>query len=168
MKGRTRRRRSIWLRLSFAVAMSIALHALGGSAKAATVGDSSAAPGVVLAGFTSQQYPVFFRISANNRVLLASGIAISAACTDGSNYVVPDLALRVPIGADGRLHRLVITPPTAGPNGGTYSGSDMLTGMLGLAHSRLTGTWRLRVQVTEPGGESLECDSGPVRFSATS
>ena len=167
MKGRNRRRRSVWLRLTFAVAMGLAVHALTGSAHAAPAGEVSTAPGIVLAGLSSQQYPAFFRISANDRVLLAGGIAISATCTDGSNFVVPDLALRVPIGADGRLHRSVVTPPTAGPNGTTYSGSDTLTGRLGAAHLKLTGTWRLRVRVTGPGGESIQCDSGPVRFTAT-
>ncbi len=166
MKGRNRRRRSVWLRLTFAVAMSIAGHALGGSAKAAEVGDVSG-PGTVLAGFTSQQYPAFFRISANGRVLLAGGIAIDSTCTSGLNIVVPDLFLHVPINADGRLHRSVITPPTAGPNGTTDAGTDTLTARLGPAHSELTGTWRLRVQVTGPGGESIQCDSGPVHFSAT-
>jgi hypothetical protein len=122
----------------------------------------------VLAGLSSQQYPAFFRISANDRVLLAGGIAISAACTDGSNVVVPDRALSVPIASDGRLHRSVITPPTAGPNGTRYNGSDTLTGKLGAAHSKLTATWRPRFQVTAPGGENVERDSGPVRFSATS
>ncbi len=128
MKGRNRRRRSVWLRLTFAVAMGLVVHALTGSAQAAPAGDVSATPGIVLAGLSSQQFPAFFRISANDRVLLAGEIAIGATCTDGSNFVVPDLALRVPIGA---------------------------------------GTWRLRVQVTGPGGESIQCDSGPVRFTAT-
>jgi hypothetical protein len=167
MKGRNHRCRYIWLRLAFVVSIAVAAHVLGGSANAATIGGPSTAPGAVLAGLTSQQFPTFFRLSANDRVVLAGAIAISATCTDGSIYVVPDLALRVPIGADGRLHRTVITPPTAGPNGGTYSGSDTLTGRLGPAHSKLTGTWRIRVQATEPNGANIQCDSGPVRFSAT-
>ncbi len=181
MNGQSRGRRAKWIRTGLAVAVVIGAHVLnGGQADAATIDarpfgpariamarDASAASGIVLAGITSQQYPVFFKISANARTLTFGSIAISVNCTSGDQFVLPDAFARVSIKPNGRLHATFSQPPTAASGGVTYSGTDSLTAHLARKHSQLSGTWQLRVNYSFTNGMSDECDSGPVRFTAT-
>jgi hypothetical protein len=167
MNGQNRGGRAKRLRMGLALAVVIGAHALdGGQAQAASI-DASAAPGIVLAGLTSQQYPVFFKISADARTLTLGSIALSMNCTSGGQFVLADGFGPVRISPRGKLHATFSIPPTAGSSGATYSGTDSLTAHLGRRHTQLSGTWRLQVNYTFTNGMSDRCDSGPVRFTAT-
>ena len=168
MKGRIQGRRAKWLRVGFAVTVAITAHALnGGSAQAAAIDSTPAARTIVLAGFTPQHYPVFFKVSGDGRTLLASGIAISMTCTSGAIDVVPDGLARVPIHSNGRLHA-GFSSPTIVSNGTTYQVTDALSATLSPKHSQLTGTWQLAVNYGFADGTSDHCASGPVRFKLSS
>jgi hypothetical protein len=179
MKARNRGRRARWIRLAMSVGAVFGLHAVtGGSANAASfgprphpaagiasAGGPSSASAIVLAGFTSQNYPLFFKISSDGRMLVTGGIALNMTCTSGAQFVVADGFAKVRIGARGGLRASYSVPSTSGQNGATYSGTDSLTGKLGPKHSELTGIWRLQVHISAPGGQNDLCDSGPVRFA---
>ncbi|HJS94459.1 MAG TPA: hypothetical protein VJ741_09360 [Solirubrobacteraceae bacterium] len=168
MKGRIQGHRSRWLRVAFVVAAAITAHALnGGSAQAAMIDATPPAHTIVLAGFTSQHYPLFFRISSDGKMLLGGGIAISMSCTSGADIVVPDAFARVPIHAKGRLHA-GFSSPTIITNGTTTQETDALSATLSPKHSQLTGTWQLAVNYGFADGTSDQCASGPVRFKFTS
>jgi hypothetical protein len=181
MKGLIQGRRAKWLRVAFVVSAAIAAHAIhGGSAQAAALAphphaaarilaaqDAPNASSVVLAGFTSQQYPTFFKVSGNARTLTIGAIAIEMTCTSGSQFVLEDAFGRVQISPNGRLHARTSVPATAGPNGETYSGTDSLTARLNHRHTEVSGTWQLQVSYSFTNGMSDQCDSGPVRFTAT-
>jgi len=180
MKGSIQSRRAKWLRVAFAITVAIAAHALnGGSAQAATIGSASVGPGriamaadasaphaIVLAGFSSQRYPMFFKIAGDGRTLVDGAIAISMTCTSGATFVVTDAFARVPIHPDGRLHA-AYSSPTIVTNGTTTQGNDSVTARLNPKHSQLTGTWQLAVNYGFADGTSDHCDSGPVRFKLT-
>jgi hypothetical protein len=160
MKGRIDGRWAKGIRIGVVVAALIASHALhDSSAEAATIAPQT----TVFAGFTSQHYPVFFRISSDRKMLLASGIAISMTCTSGASVVVPDVFARVPIHPGGRLHA-TFSSPTFVTNGTTTQGTDALSATLSPKHSQLTGTWQLAVNYGFADGTSDHCASGPVRF----
>lgn len=165
MTGHSWKRRRTWIRLALAVTAAIVGHAFGGASAQAAPIDSR--PDIVLAGFTAQHLPVFFKVSDDGRVLLASGIALKLGCTSGSTLGVPDAFAHIPIAANGRLHT-TYAPPTTTQNGATYSETDALTGGLNSAHARLTGTWRLKWHITMASGQSVMCDTGLVHFSVTS
>jgi hypothetical protein len=171
MKGSSRRRRSIWLRLAVALALSIAAHALGGSsANAATIasaGDAPTPPAIVLAGFTSQNYPVFFKVADDARKVTVAGIALEMTCTSGTQLVTQDAFVNLRIGPDGKLHGSYVQAPTSGSDGATISATDFLSGVLNRRRTQLSGTWQLRAHYTFIDGTSDACDSGPVRFTAT-
>ncbi len=87
-----------WLGAALALTAVVATQALGGAsaeasarsfgaARIAPARDASAAPGIVLAGLTSQQYPVFFKISDDGRTLTAGAIALNMTCTSGVQFV---------------------------------------------------------------------------------
>ena len=164
MNGHSRGRRARWLRVVFVISATIAVHALGsGSAQAAPVGSGP----VSLSGVTSQGYSALFKISPNGQMLLLGKTTVDVKCTSGAEIAAPDAFSRVPIKAGGGLHVTLAAPPTPGPNGTSYSGKDTLTAKLNRERSKLTGTWRLRVDVSFPSGLRVRCDSGPVHFSAT-
>jgi hypothetical protein len=170
MKGRNRRGRSVWLRLTFAVALAIAVHALGGSAQAAPAGAAGDAPppsAIVLAGFTSQQFPVFFKVGGDGRTLTLAGIALNMTCTSGEQFVLEDGFARIPISAGGKLHASFAEPPTSDSDGVTVSAADALSAHLNRRRTGLSGTWQLAAHYTYTDGTSDECSSGPVRFTAT-
>jgi hypothetical protein len=169
-----RKRWVVVLRLAVAIGLAIAAHALhAGSASAATpaavrgAADASGGSPITLAGFTSQRFPVFFKVSADGKMLLTGGIGIAMTCASGVVVGVPDLFARVPIHASGRLHASYASP-TILQNGTSYTSTDALTARLGPKHSQMTGTWRLAVTYGFADGTSDHCDSGPVTFKATS
>lgn len=163
--------RTKWLRVALAVGGAIAAHALDpGSAGAATIAPRSAndAPaGIVLAGLTSQNLPVFFKVARDARSLTLAAIAVDMNCTSGAEFVLPDGFARVGIGENGRLHAAVSQPPTAGTGGETYSWTDSVAARMNRKHTQFAGVWRLKVNYSFTNGMSDQCDSGPVRFAAT-
>ena len=164
MKGRINGQWAKRIRIGVAVAALIASHALhDGSAEAATIPPQT----TMLAGFTSQHYPVFFKISSDRKMLLASGIAISMNCTSGASFVVPDALARIPIHPNGRVHA-AFSSPTVLTNGTTTQGNEALSATLSPKHSQLTGTWQLAVNYGFADGTSDHCASGPVRFKLSS
>jgi hypothetical protein len=174
MKGHSQSRR--WVRIGLVVGAIVASHALnGGSAQAATLHPGSAriaaaaapASDIVLAGFTSQQYPTFFKVSKDGRTLTVGAIALEMTCTSGAQFVLQDSFGRVRISPNGRLRVTTSIPPTAGSSGDTYSGTDSLTAKLSHRHIQVSGTWQLKVNYSFTNGMSDQCDSGPVRFTAT-
>jgi hypothetical protein len=169
MKGR---RRSIWLRLAFGVAVTVAAHAVvGGSARAATISpaiDAPASPATVLAGFTSQDYPAFFKLAGDGRKVSMAGIALELACTSGDQYVLQDEFIGLRISPNGKVHGSYAEAPTSDSDGTTVSATDSLTARINHRNTELSGVWQLTVHYTFTDGSSDECDSGPVRFSATS
>lgn len=181
MKGHLQGRQAKWLLVGLVVAALIASHAFNnGSAEAATTApephsaarilaahDASAAPGILLATITSQNLPAWFKISPDGRTLTVAAIAVNMNCTSGSQFVLPDDFVRVAISKNGRLHGTFSQPPTAGSAGETYSGSDSITARLNHRHTQLSGVWRLSVNYSFTNGMSDQCDSGPVRFTAT-
>ncbi|HYB26273.1 MAG TPA: hypothetical protein VEF89_06650 [Solirubrobacteraceae bacterium] len=169
MKG-NRKRRSVWLRLAFAIVWAIAAHALGGSAQAATMttaSDATGQPATVLAGFTSQNYPAFFKLSADGRRMTVGGIALGMTCTSGNQFVLQDAFLGVRINANGRIRGSYTQAPTSGQDGATVSATDSLTARVNRSRTQLSGVWHLDVHYAFSDGTSDDCDSGPVRFTAT-
>ena len=163
MKGRIQGRRAKWLRVGFAVSLLIAAHALhSGSAEAAT----SAPQPVLLVSSTSQNFPAWFRISADGRKLTVAEIAVSMTCTSGAQFVVADDFAHVAISKNGTLHGTYSQPPTAGSSGETYPWADSITARLNHRHTRLSGVWRLSINASYTNGMSDQCTSGPVRFTA--
>jgi hypothetical protein len=123
------------------------------------------ATGDVLAGFTSQHWPVFLRISKDSRALVVAAVGVDLKCTSGIQFSVEDEYLGVPIAANGKLRAGYVVPPTQ-VSGGSVAGSSSLTGTLNHRHSKLSGTWQLHMSFVLPSGTSDECSSGIVRFTA--
>jgi len=172
MTGQSRGRRGKALRAAFASTSAIAALALAATAHAASIVGGPAAGGsagkdIVLAGVTSQHFPVFFKLSSDGRTVLVDEIALSMACASGSTLVWHDTFGRVPVHPNGRLSASFASP-TVLTNGTASTLNDALVGRLGAKHSQLTGTWRLAVSFKFADGTSDQCDSGPVSFSATS
>jgi hypothetical protein len=150
--------------------MLIAGHALEGSAKAATIraaGDAPPPSAIVLAGFTSQQFPVFFKVGGDGRTVTLAGIALTVTCTSGEQFVLEDGFARITISAAGKLHASFAEPPTSDSEGVTVSAADSLSAHLNRRRTELSGTWQLSAQYTYTDGTSDSCNSGPVRFTAT-
>jgi len=154
------------LAVAFAVTMAVAaVAAVAGVGSAAA--REAAAPDIVLAGFTSQQYPAFFKIATPGRALTIGAIALDMSCTSGAEFVFHDAFGPVRIKPNGRMRASVVIPPTAESSGQTVSGSDSLRARLGSRHTELSGVWRLQLNYSFTNGMSDRCDSGPVRFVAT-
>jgi hypothetical protein len=150
-----------WLRLTLAGTLAIGAFALQSvPAQAAPVGSDT-----VLAGVTSQGYPSWLRIAPNGKTVEVGQIALTMGCASGAELTVPDFFANVRIHANGRMHVAVNIPSTALSGGGSYAGTDSVTGKLNRKRSQVTGVWQLHVFYTFPDGTSDQCESGPVRFT---
>jgi hypothetical protein len=181
MNGRSQSRGSRWLRVAFVVGVGIAAQAFNSASanaapihmtpnQAARIAAAATGPArqtTVLAGFTTQQYPAFFKIAAAGRSLTLGAIALNLSCTSGGQVALGDAFTRVRISPDGKLHAALSIPPTAGSAGETFSGTDTMSARLNRKHTQLVGTWDLIVNYSFTNGMSDQCNSGPVRFTAT-
>jgi hypothetical protein len=166
MTGHSWERRAKWFPMALVATAAIALYGAGGSAQAAASGGPTGKD-IVLAGFTAQHFPVFFKVSGDGKMVMVDGIAVSMRCTSGGTLIWNDTFGRVSIHANGRMHASYASP-TILTNGTSYSVSDALVARLNPKHSQLTGTWQLAVNFGFSDGTTDQCDSGPVAFSATS
>jgi hypothetical protein len=149
-----------WLRLALASGLTVgvfALHSL--PADAAPSGSQT-----VLAGLSSQGYPSFFEISSNARTLRLGAIALDIKCTSGTEFVLEDQDVRIPITRSGKLRADFAQAPTPVSGGSTVGGVDSLNATLNRQDTKLTGTWRLQQTIISASGQTDQCDSGLVQF----
>jgi hypothetical protein len=128
---------------------------------------ASAAPrGGLFAGFSSQRWPSFFRVAPNNRTLAVAAIGLGMTCTSGNEFGMEDDWERVPVNGKGRFRVGVTIPPTTEANGAVYGATDSVSGTVDLKHGKVSGVWQFHVTYTPAGGQTDQCDSGPVAFTA--
>lgn len=132
-------------------------------ATAASVQDGTS----VFAGFTSQHWPSFFRISKNSKRLVIASAALDMKCVSGNQFTIWFEFVGVPI-AHGKLHARYTMPSTSVAGGATVSGTSSLTARLDRPHSILSGTWRVYLTYVAATGPTDQCDSGLVRFTVSS
>lgn len=152
-----------WLVPLVGAALAIAAMTSQG-AQAASMSPSYA--GSVFGGFTSQRLPSFFQLSKNEKMLVVGSVALRMSCTSGSGYMTEDDYSREPIAASGNVHDGWALPPTKLSDGTLYGGSSSFTGHLDRRRQKLTGTWHMHETYVTATGQTIECDSGVVRFTA--
>jgi len=158
---RGRIRRWLWLTLASGLTTVGALAIQSVPAQAAPAGATT-----VLAGLSSQGYPAFFEISNNGRTLKLGAMAVGMTCASGDEFVFTDRDVRIPITRGGKLHADFAQAPTPVSGGGTEGGTDTLSAKLNPKHTMLTGTWQVQETYISSTGQSDQCDSGPVQFTA--
>jgi hypothetical protein len=144
--------------------------ALLAGATMAAPADATAVPVVptTLAGFTSPHMPSFFKLSKSGKRLVIGSIALNMSCASGAQFAVEDEFSNLAIKPSGRLTGDWAVPPTKSSDGYTSGGSGTIDASLSHNHLRLTGMWRVQQTFISPTGQSDQCDSGLVRFTATS
>ena len=148
-----------------------ALLAAAAIAAPATAAPAAAAGPVVpttLAGFTSQHMPSFFKLSKNATRLLLGSIALNVTCQSGDQFAIEDDFSNLTIKPDGTLSGKWAAAPTKLSDGYTAGGTGKMDARLSHNHRKLTGVWRVQQTFISPSGQTDQCDSGPVRFAATS
>jgi len=123
--------------------------------------------GIILAGFTSQGWPVVIKLSSDRSRIARVGIGLDMHCTSGSQFAVRDGGGPVPIRAGRKVHMAATIPPGAGPGASIVGGSDLFTGTLAPGRTAFSGVWDLRVVFATADGHTDTCDSGRVTFVAT-
>jgi hypothetical protein len=138
------------------------------SSLASVAGASSGQSGPMLGGFTSQDWPGFFQLSPNGRMLVIGAIGVDMSCQpSGNQFSMADEWSRVRIASSGRLHASLAGPPRLLSDGTTVNVSDSMAAVVNRAHTRLSGTWQLQATFAQPGRPVDHCSSGTVRFTAT-
>ena len=112
-----------WLRLALASGLAIGALALQSvPADAAPSGSNT-----VFAGLSSQQFPSFFEISNNGRMLKLGAIALRHDVhVRGRVRARSDRDVKVPISRTGKLSAHFAQPPTLVSGGVTVGGTDSL------------------------------------------
>jgi hypothetical protein len=157
--------------LRYAAPPAAALLAAASLAAPAAAASSAARVPVApttLAGLTSQHMPSFFKLSKSGERLVLGSVALNLTCASGGQFAVEDEFTNVPIKPNGALSSDWAAPPTKSSDGYTSGGTGTIEARLSHNRLRLTGTWRVQQTFISPTGQSDQCDSGPVRFTATS
>jgi hypothetical protein len=141
-------------------------------ARAATAGASPRAialpvPGDVLGGFTSQGWPVVLEISGNGKRVAVVATGLFMSCTSGVGFPVEDAWPLLPISAKGKVHAAITIPSFAGSSVSITGGSRSFAGRFNRARSIFWGQWRLHLNYKFSNGQTDQCDSGRVTFTAT-
>jgi hypothetical protein len=167
--GRSRRR--IFVRQVVATAVAItALTAETGPADAAV---SRATPGPVaghvLGGVTSQGWPVVITVSSNGMWFAREVLALEMSCTSGTTFTAPAAGGSVVIGSNGWVSAAGTIPGSSASAGSGVTltgGSESFTGRLNRKRGTFSGTWHMHLTMAMQGGQTDECDSGQVSFTA--
>jgi hypothetical protein len=127
------------------------------------------ASGRTLGGFTSQHLPVVLQISTQDKRLNLAGSALNLTCTSGTQFVIPDGWVKLPISKKGIVngsYRIPASPPPAGGTIGIIGGTDTFSGKLNAKKATFSGTWELKIEYSMPNNQTDQCDSGHVTFEA--
>ena len=160
----SQRRRRV---LRIAAVVVAAVLGAGSPASAATLPAGGLAAGRVLGGVTSQHWPVVVAISTSGKQIQGASAGLVLSCSSGAVFPVPDGWGNVPIRAHGNVNASAGIPPSGGNSTGAITGgSDTFNGRLDRRRATFRGTWRLHVNYLMSNGQTDQCDSGPVAFSA--
>jgi hypothetical protein len=122
--------------------------------------------GKTLGGFSSQNWPLVVALSGNEKQVSKVATGLMMRCTSGNSFPLEDGWTQLAIGRDGTTHGSMTVPPMSGASASISGGSDSLTAKLDRMHATMAGTWRLQLNFTMSGGQTDQCDSGVVRFTA--
>jgi hypothetical protein len=125
-------------------------------------------PADVYAGWSAQNDPLWFSVSAGGKRITDSGAAIDLTCTPSGNKFTGVDGLRgIPVAANRHFTGQGAVPLTTNPDGSKYEGSDTITGVISPDHKTITGTWTLNETFIPPPGSTTTtdtCTSGPIAF----
>jgi hypothetical protein len=97
--------------------------------------------------------------------LKLGAIVLGVTCTSGDEFTWSDRDVKIPISRTGKLSAHFAQAPTLVSGGVTVGGTDKLDGTLNRRHTMLTGTWRVHQTYILQTGQTVQCDSGRVRFT---
>lgn len=166
--GRSRR----WIFVRQIVATAVAVVAFIGETGLAdaAVARPTAGPaaGHVLGGVTSQGWPVVITLSSNGMWFAREVVALEMSCTSGGTFTAPAGGGRVAIGPNGSVNAAGTIPgsPASAGSSGLTGGSESFTGRLNRKRGTFSGTWHMHLSFAMQGGQTDECDSGQVSFTA--
>ncbi len=165
MKNSHRRRRA-----SFVVAVSVLALSLAGvpSALARPAAAGGPADGHTLGGLTSQHWPVVVEISRNGKRIPMITAGLDLTCTSGTDLPIPDRWVNVPIGPGGAVSASVNLVPSSSSGSGVSlaGGTDTMIGRFNRKRGTFSGVWRAEATFSMSNGQTDDCNSGAVSFSA--
>lgn len=112
-----------------------------------------------------EHQPSFFRVSKNEKMLVAGSAALQLKCTSGGRPVFEDDFSHLPIAASGRFHGNWTVPATKQPDGSTFAANGAMIAHLDRPAQKVYGTWHLHVMFVSATGQTDTCDSGLVHFN---
>jgi hypothetical protein len=120
----------------------------------------------VLGGFTSQGWPIVVEVSGDRKVLLAAGIGIALPCTLGNTVAVSTGAGLLRIGKGGKISGSTTIPASTSDGVSMTGGTNSMTAVLDPKRWRVSGTWQMEMGFSSSTGQTNQCNSGRVTFTA--
>jgi hypothetical protein len=136
----------------------------------ATAASFSTLPSPVLGGFTRQGWPIVAQMASDGSIARI-GIGLDMRCTAGDQFALNDFAIRVPIGARGKVERkITIRAGSGGSSSGPAltGGTDTLSGHMNQDRTTFNGKWDLHLEFVLASGQTDTCDSTSVPFTVRS
>ena len=129
-------------------------------------GKTRASPGVVLGGFSAQDFPVVVEMAKSQKRVAQIGLAIRLTCTSGGTFTVPDRYRGMRVSKKGRFSA-TFTDIVRNDDGTTTDLAGSVAGTINKARTKAKGTWSLEgIDHDMAGAVTDTCDSGSVSWSA--
>jgi hypothetical protein len=161
----TFRRRS-WLLGGAASLGSIVCLLLAAPATPLALGaEAKASRDLVLTGQVGGGSPVVVRLSPNGRMVKRITASLWLECASGGGFTVTDSWVRLRVRGGSRISASFRNSSVE--EGTEFAIADSLRARINPRRTRITGTWRFTIDSRDIAtGETDQCDSGAVRFSA--
>ena len=129
-------------------------------------GKTRASAGVVLGGFTAQNFPVVVEMAKSQKRVAQVGLAIRLTCTSGGAFAVPDRYGAMKVSKKGRFSA-TFTDIERNADGTTTDFAGTVAGSINKARTKAKGTWSLKVTDHDMAGAVTDtCDAANISWSA--
>src|SRR4051812_36317667 len=129
-------------------------------------GKTRASAGVVLGGFSAQDFPVVVELNKSRKRVTQVGLAIRLTCTAGGAFTVPDRYRDLKLSKKGRFSTSFANT-VRNADGTTTDFAGSVAGTINKARSKARGTWSLKVTDHDMAGAVTDtCDAANISWSA--
>jgi hypothetical protein len=129
-------------------------------------GKTRASAGVVLGGFTAQDFPVVVELNKSRKRVTQIGLGIRMTCTSGGVFTVPDRYSGLKVSKKGRFGTS-FTDTERNADGTTTDFAGTIAGSINKARTKAKGTWSLKVTDHDMAGAVTDtCDAANISWSA--
>jgi hypothetical protein len=126
---------------------------------------ATGAGSITFGGFSSQNWPVVLALSPAGRISQVE-IGLDMTCVSGTSFAAEAGFRDLPVARGGKIRATRSIPPETGSTASLSGGTESLRARINVHRATITGSWHLHLGFQMSNGQTDQCDSGNVTFTA--